>query len=531
MPEPSASERYEVLRPLGAGGMGEVLLARQHMSAGVVRVVVLKTMLPHIAGSRANVDMFLREAKLASSLAHPNVVRIYDVTEREGRPCIVMEYLRGADLSQVQRAAIKRGDWLSVPESLAVVVQAADGLAHAHHHVDDFDRARSIVHRDISPQNLHVGRDGVVKVLDFGIARAHDDPRTQTGVLRGKLAYMAPEQVDGASGRAPGPGVDQFALGVVLWELLTRRRLFHRPTPLETLRAIGTLAVPAPSAVQPSVPAALDAIVLRMLSRDPDARFASCAEAAQKLRGVLREASSSDEAELASGVIARFLRADVPVASEVRAVGDTADKTQVSADPTMELAELDELDEAFAELPTYVPSPSPQATASAPERRVLWQIALAGVALFTGAGLAAAWAWQTTAPPSTVLAELPPVSTLPEPPPTPAAPASIVVRFEGLPASASVEVDGQPLPDATYVGPGGPTPRRVRVLDGDRVVLTTERALSRDETIALELPSAPSDSAVATPAAGSRGPRGRRVGEREGVAPGRSGLVREYPAE
>ncbi len=528
------------MRRLGAGGMGEVSLARQRMAGGLERVVVLKTMLPHIATSRANVDLFLREARLAASLSHPNIVQIHDVTEHEGRPCIVMEYLRGADLSLVQRRAIRSGAWLTVFEALAIAAQASDGLDHAHAHVDEQDRPRSIVHRDISPQNLLVVRDGTVKILDFGIARAMDDPRTQTGVLRGKLAYMAPEQLDGASGRPVGPAVDQFALGVVLWECLTRKRLFHRGTPIETIRAVGELVVPPPSALA-GCPKGLDPVVLRALARDPSARFPSCAALAHELRGALAALTRRPEKAIVADLLARCVGELVsPPRGNDRETEVTEERP---AEPTFQLedAELEE-DDPTQQLPIYEPAtvllstpPASSATASAgPRSRLAPAAAIVAGVLLVAAGVWAAL--SVHAPPLSPTSDEPPAARALEPSVAPPATSGPIVhvRFDGVPAGAQIHVDGAPLSGAVFVGPASDEPRELRITIGEREVWASRRALAGDETIALAIaspPTAPHDpppSRVAPPTTTHDVPT--RPHTRLRRDPG-AGLVRDYPAE
>jgi serine/threonine protein kinase len=277
---------YELLAPLATGGTAEIFLARW-TSLGVERLVVVKQLLPEHEKDEEFGDMFLDEARLGAKLSHPNIVHTYEMGTVGTRRFIAMEYLAGLTLGQIvvkSRRRVAGG----LPTELAVgmAAHAALGLHHAHEIRLPDGTPLKIVHRDVSPQNLIVTFQGEVKVVDFGIAHAAvREARTKTGMVKGKFAYMAPEQctakpVDGRT--------DVFALGVVLWECLTGQRLFRRSTSYETYRAILTGEVPPPSSVNPALDLALDAIVLTALAREPDARFPTAQAFAEALDGWLR---------------------------------------------------------------------------------------------------------------------------------------------------------------------------------------------------------------------------------------------------
>jgi hypothetical protein len=286
-PTPTAAEgqddgRYRLLRRIGTGGMAEVFLARQRLGGGLgERTVVVKRMHEHLAEDAKFVRLFVREARLAALLQHPNIVQIHDVATLGARAAIVMEHLRGIDVLAALRWAAVRGRPVEPATAVAIVEQAALGLDHAHHAADDEGRPLGIVHRDVSPHNLFLTRHGVVKLLDFGVARSRLD-ETGTGSVKGKLAYMAPEQVHH---RPLDARADLFALGIVLWELLTARRLFRGGSPAETLHAL-LHGVVAPPSTHASVPPELDAVVLRALAREPTQRFARGSELASALARV-----------------------------------------------------------------------------------------------------------------------------------------------------------------------------------------------------------------------------------------------------
>lgn len=283
--------------------MAEVFLATQRMAAGVKRRVVIKAILPHLLEDSQFVEMFMREAKIAAILQHPNIAQIFDVTVFDERPWIVMEFLRGRDLWTVLRRLTTDGMTVPPDAAAAIVAQAATGLDYAHRKADDRGRALALVHRDISPHNLFLTRDGHVRVLDFGVAKSSFQPhRTQSGVLKGKLAYMAPEQ---ARGEDVDARADQFALGVILWEALTGTRLFSRDDPFQTMNALFYGEIPPPSKHVASVPAELDEIALRALSRDPSGRYPSCEALAGALRDLLRRNDARSESVLVASLLER----------------------------------------------------------------------------------------------------------------------------------------------------------------------------------------------------------------------------------
>ena len=284
--------RYEIIRELGRGGMAEVLLALDRGPAGVQRLVVIKRILPALAADQKFVSMFLNEARIATNLSHPNIAHIYEVGVEAGEYFLAMEFIHGVDLLALLRT-IKRA--LRPAHAAHIASRVAAGLHHAHNLRNIEDQPLAIVHRDISPQNIRISREGIVKVLDFGIARASTDPAdTQRGIVKGKFSYMSPEQVrnEDLDGRS-----DLFSLGVVLFEMLTYCRLFKRDTPAKTLQAVLRARIPRPSEVvdQP-IPEALERIVMRLLERDRDARYGWAREVEADLEAYLRTdpASTAD---------------------------------------------------------------------------------------------------------------------------------------------------------------------------------------------------------------------------------------------
>jgi len=272
--------RYELCFHLAAGGMATVYLARLEGPDGFEKLVAVKTIHPHLAEDRRFVDMFLDEARIASRISHGNVCQTFDYGEAGGTWYIAMEYLVGECFATVYNRLLKHRALVRDPRSratlLAMFAAACEGLHAAHELRDSKNAPLGIVHRDVSHHNVFVTYDGSVKVVDFGIATAADRlHRTATGEVKGKFAYMSPEQ---ARGERVDRTTDVWALGVMIWEFLTGRRLFGRKNESATVLALATEAVRPPSYLEPSIPPELDAVVLRALDRDPARRWPSARE-------------------------------------------------------------------------------------------------------------------------------------------------------------------------------------------------------------------------------------------------------------
>jgi len=278
--------RYRILKRLALGGMAELYLARNEAAAGFTKVVALKRVLPHLAEDAAFVSMFLNEAKLASSLEHPNIASVTDFG-RDGRDYfMVLEFVHGRGVDELLRAAAKRGG-IPLECALTICVAVAGALHHAHEAADERGVPLGLVHRDVSPSNILVSYDGAVKLVDFGIAKATSQAdATRSQALKGKIPYMAPEQARGA-------GVDRrtdvYALGVVLYELTTGRRCFFAEGEFALLNKVADGKYAAPHKVLRGYPEALEAIVTRALDVDPNRRHAT----ARELHGAIEEFAAS----------------------------------------------------------------------------------------------------------------------------------------------------------------------------------------------------------------------------------------------
>ncbi len=287
--------KYHVGARLAAGGAASVYLARLSGPHNFERLVALKIIHEHLAEEQEFVDMFLDEANLASRLAHPNVVHVFELAREEDVLFLAMEYLHGQPLSQVYRRFTENAEPLPLDLVAWIGARAADGLHHAHELCDEHGHRLGLVHRDVSPQNVIATYDGQVKVVDFGIARADGRiAQTALGQIKGKFSYMAPEQ---ALGKPYDHRADLFALGATLYELAMGRRLFRGEDEMETLRKVISAEVPPPRSIDPGFPLAFETILLRVLSLDPDRRHASANELARDLDAFAAAGGAKDHAE------------------------------------------------------------------------------------------------------------------------------------------------------------------------------------------------------------------------------------------
>jgi serine/threonine-protein kinase len=288
--------KYVVRRKLAEGGMAEIYLCTARGPEGFEKEVVIKRVRAFLASDPEFVGMFIAEARLASRLNHANVVQIFDFDKHEDTYYLAMEYVRGCSLWELRRKCKELME--PVPPVLVAHLGAevARGLHYAHR-LKVNGQPLDLVHRDVTPHNVLLSFDGAVKLTDFGIAKA-GNKLTQPGVLKGKFAYMSPEQ---ARGEPVDARTDVFALGVVLWEMLTGGRLFDGDSEVAVLRAVQQSAIPPPARLNPDVPADLDAAVVRALERDPAGRFQTAGELERALaQCVLKHARSVDDTDLSA---------------------------------------------------------------------------------------------------------------------------------------------------------------------------------------------------------------------------------------
>jgi serine/threonine-protein kinase len=300
--------------------MAEVFLARRPGPDGFAKRVAVKRILPHLAEQPDFVAMFLDEAKLAAGLDHPHIVHIHDFGRDGDAYYLSMEYVNGEDLASLWRRASELGAPLAPADVATILVAACEALHHAHE--------QGIVHRDVTPANLLVSYDGVVKLADFGIAKsqaAASHAKTNAGTLKGKIPYMSPEQ---ARARPLDRRSDLFSLGVVAWELLTGRRLFHRRNELDMLRAVQMCDVPPLRSVRPELPAALAAAIETALEPAVDDRWNSAAELGDALLAWLSAAVETPSKSRLAAAMARLFGDD---AAARRLVSETAVTETTSA--------------------------------------------------------------------------------------------------------------------------------------------------------------------------------------------------------
>ena len=379
--QPSSVGGYTIVGELATGGMAELFLARRVGPEGFARSVVVKRILPHLAKSDEFVRMFLDEARIAAGIRHPNVVSVEELGRDGDSLFMVMEYLSGESLHALIAELARRNRHLDPALAAHVVAEACAGLHAAHEMTDDSGRPLEVVHRDVSPQNLFITYDGSVKVLDFGIAKAADRlTRTETGYFKGKFAYMAPEQI---KEQPVDRRADVFALGVVLFEALTGRRLFRTKNPAATLRAVLESSIVRPSAIRPNIPSALDEACLKALSRPIDQRHATAAELRRDLLRAVPPGDDLPEARL-KGLMETLFAARAEEKSEmVRRVRDGEQVERLVTEPSEE-SDIPSVGSDFAQLADEPVAPS--------GRRGLRWLVGALLALIFAAGVGATFA-------------------------------------------------------------------------------------------------------------------------------------------
>jgi len=274
--------KYLLLGQIGKGGMAEVFLARPEQQR---RLVAIKVIRRSLTRDRQFVDMFVREANLAIKLNHDTIVKTFEIGRVQGRHFICMEYISGVDLSYflkgLQRSARRR---LPIPHALSIALRLCEGLAYAHALADERGAPLNLVNRDVSPSNIRLSYEGDVKLLDFGIAKAVSGLSSEIGVLKGKVAYMSPEQVRGLP---LDHRSDIFSVGIVLHEMLTQQRLFRGESEFQMMDMVRRAEVRPPSASNPRIPPEVDHLVITALQKDLHRRYQSAAEMAAELRTVL----------------------------------------------------------------------------------------------------------------------------------------------------------------------------------------------------------------------------------------------------
>jgi serine/threonine-protein kinase len=423
--------RYQLIAKLASGGMGEIFLARLAAEGGFEKLIVLKRLLPALVASEHFVSMFLDEARIAAKLSHTNVCEVHELGRDGAQYFIAMQYLEGVPLTQAMPRPEGGDEATHLRLVAGLVQQACEGLHHAHEQTDADGQPLGVVHRDVSPSNLFVTAEGVVKVLDFGIAKARGaTSQTEQGMIKGKYSYMSPEQV---RGDALDRRSDVFALGIVSYEAVTGVRLFKRASDYLVAKAILEEPIPRADEARPGVPKPVADAIARALDRDiqqrhPTARAlgAALAEAVRDIGGPMTPTEIAAEVERRFDAELGVQRARYAEASAL-AEAATQSYPRVAAPKPA----------AIATRPTVYARPTPRERAMSGG----WLGAVLLIASVVAAGAVGWWAWRATSPRET--------STLPIPNRDPT---TVVARPLAAP-------DAAPLPpDASPVGPPDAAP-------------------------------------------------------------------------
>jgi len=394
---------YRLTSRLGTGGMAEVYLGRHVGSDGQFGpMVAVKRLLPHLVADRAIVQMFLNEAKITAQINHPNVVRVLDLGHEKDEPYIAMELLEGRSFAELRFRAAQLAERVPLGITLKILADACRGLDAAHRAVDEHGRFLCIVHRDFTPDNIHVGVSGEIKVIDFGIAKAQNvGVGTEPGTLKGKFFYMSPEMI---AGRSVDHRADIFAAGVMLYEQLCGRRPFTGSAPDQVLARIAEGQPRRPTEFDPSVPPVLEAICLMALSRQPHNRFASLSEfihAIESVGGVAQVATNEEvgayfsklfpfEQDPKRQTLSRARAADPSIPGRPRAAADPGNAPDATAPAS----------------PPAAQTPAPALALARALRQSRWAwILLAALGSFAAGGGLAYWKYNPGPTPTKRLAD------------------------------------------------------------------------------------------------------------------------------
>ena len=453
--------RYEVVGRLALGGMAEILLGRLRGPSGFERPVVIKRILAHLAEQSTFVDMFLDEARLAARIQHRNVVQVHELGQ-EGRDLfLVMEYLEGENAAGLIRRSLVVHQELHLAVCAYIMAEACAGLHAAHELTDQAGNPMGLVHRDVSPQNIFIGYNGAVKVLDFGIAKAADrTAHTEVGQLKGKFEYMSPEQ---CRGKPIDRRSDIFALGIVLYELITRRRLFKRDTKLAVLEAVCRDPLMPPSKLEPSCPPSLEAVVLKALAKRADQRYPTAADMRRDLLAVTRELSPGDPEESLAALMRELFQDRIAEKREmlhqVREGAIVNALPGAEADSGVEIPDVEGIERAASLAPSALSRSETGFTLGtshsasdmlamerqAARKKLLFRISAVGAAI-VAAGLLLIW-WSMPKPDGVALrvaasSLMPRASLMPKKVVTPAS-TSVTINVISVPDGATVVVQGE----------------------------------------------------------------------------------------
>ena len=468
-PLPAKIGRHSVVGYIATGGMAELFLGKELTG----RPVVIKRILPHLARQTTFVSMFIDEARIGSRAKHPNLVEVYELGQVGTDLFLVMEYLVGENLAGLVRRLTKRKERISYSLAAYIIAEVCDGLHYAHELKDEGGNPLELVHRDVSPQNVFVTYGGDVKLLDFGVATASQRlTQTASGEVKGKYAYMSPEQ---CRGEPLDRRSDIFSLGTVLYELTTLRRLFKRPNELQVMKAITEEPIPRPTRETHDYPGCLEEICVRALARDPAQRYSSAAEMRDDLLKAIQVlGGESDPHEAIASKFARLFSDRMAQKREllerVRRGGDLTDLLQPEVDEQIEVPIVSHVEATpLSNVRPAQPKTPPKAKRGS---RIAFLVAFS-IAILGGAGVGAYLRMSEKAPPpkeklAVVPVETPVTIDAPEvqvdvkavevAPPTAPVEEFIVVSVDTDPEGVKVKVDGEER---------GATPIDVKVVKGD----------------------------------------------------------------
>ena len=428
---PEAFGRYYLIDRIAMGGMAEIFKAKTFGHGGFENILVIKRILTHLSEDQQFVRMFMDEAKITALLQHTNIVRIYDFGKIQSNYFIAMECVEGKDAKQILRKMAERRKLLPREFAVYITMEAAKGLDYAHKRTTLQGQPLNIVHRDVSPSNILVSYNGEIKVADFGIVKAENVAEdTDAGMLKGKFEYMSPEQ---ASGKDLDRRSDIYSLGIVLWEMLTGRRLFKSDSEIKTLDRIKSGDIDPPSTINPQVPARLDEIVMRALATNPDDRYADARDFHADLLDFLYPAppdvTQQSLAHFMQGLFVEELAVEHNRLEEGTRIAQALHETAASVElePTWE--------ESGNTRSQAQPAPEPPR-----QNKAVWGIMAVLLATVVVLGSLLAWFLITQA-------------TQPTPTPTPA-PIQVMagnLKLNIAPVAGNVFVDGQPVGEGTSV--------------------------------------------------------------------------------
>ncbi len=292
------ADKYEIIELAGLGGMAEVFRAYTHGAAGFRRTVAIKRILDHLSANHEFVGMFVEEARVTAALSHPNIAAIHDFgQDRDGAYFLVLEWVDGVNLLDWRQGFDRHGEATPWPLVTAIAIEVLKALGAAHENTDADGFRVPVYHRDVTPQNVMIGLNGVVKLTDFGLARAMDRNRvTQPEIVKGKVAYLAPELLK--PGSEPTVQTDLFGLGIVLWEALAGQKLFEAASPIDVLLKLRDARVQPLQELRPDIPRALHDVVHQALAKAPEDRFSSARTMVRALANILRMTPESTSAEV-----------------------------------------------------------------------------------------------------------------------------------------------------------------------------------------------------------------------------------------